>query len=362
MIMSEPQEQRKPTWKRVVKIVVIVLIVLLLVLLAAASVVFIYVDRMMDKMNYVTGDSTVSPEVASSIDEEEWITIDPNDTTPTVDISDITIPTAPSEPADQGDHVVNIMLVGQDARPGEPPQRSDSMILVTFNKSTGEIMLTSFLRDQYVDIPGYGKTKLCHAYSYGGMTLLNQTISNHYGVEIDGNVTIGLEGFKEIIDMLGGVELYLTEKETKAINAVSDGTWAIPMKDGVQRLNGVQALRFSRLRHIDSDFQRTDRQRRVILALIEAYKDKTLPEMMAILEEVMPLITTNIPKDMIYWYAWTLFPMLSNSTVGSQRLPASGTFNAGLIKVSEGYMASCQYNIDFEANRRILEKLFDEIP
>lgn len=358
--MSEPQEGRKPVWKRVVKIIVIVLVVLLLVLLALASVLFIYVDKMMDKMNYVSGDTTVSPEVATSIDMEEWISIPSDGTEPVVDATDITFATEPAPPEEQGDHIINILLVGQDARPGEPPQRSDSMIMATFNKSTGKITLTSFMRDQYVQIPGYGNTKLCHAYSYGGMTLLNQTLYDHYGVEIDGNITVNFSGFADIVNMLGGVEIYLSQEEATALNRLSGGNWKL--KEGINLLTGNQALRYSRLRHIDSDFQRTDRQRKVLLSLIEAYKDRPLGEMMAILEEVLPLITTNIPKDRIYRYAIDLFPMLTNSKVGSQRLPATGTFQSGLIKVSEGYMASCQYNIDFAANRKILKELFNEDP
>lgn len=358
--MSESQQERKPTWKRAVKITVIILIVLVLLLTAAASVVFLYVDRMMDKLNYVTGDFTVSPEEASSIDKEEWVTIDPEGTEPVVDATDVTITTEPAPPEEQGDNIINIMLVGQDARPGEPPQRSDSMIMVTFNKMTGEVMLTSFLRDQYVQIPGYGNTKLCHAYAYGGMNLLNKTLANHYGVEIDGNVTINFEGFEEIIDMLGGVEIDLSAEEARAMSNLVAGKWWLT--EGTQTLTGEQALKYARLRHIDSDFQRTERQRKVIISIIEAYRDMSLEDMLAILEETLPLITTNIPKDRIYRYAVSLFPMLTKAKLGSQRLPAQGTFKAGLIRVSEGYMASCQYNIDFAANRKILEKIFDDIP
>lgn len=358
--MSDAPKEKKPLWKRIIKIVLIVLVVLISLLLVAASIVFIYVDNLMDKMNYVTGDTSVPLEIATSIDMEEWITIDPEDTTPVVDADDVIFPTEPAPPEEQGDHIINVLLVGQDARPGEPPQRSDSMIMITFNKITGQIMLTSFTRDQYVQIPGYGNTKLCHAYSYGGMTLINQTLYNQYGIEIDGNVTISFEGFEKIIDMLGGVEIELSAAEAKALNNLVAGKWSL--KEGKQTLTGLQALRYSRLRHIDSDFQRTERQRKVILSVIEAYKNKPLGEMMSLLEEILPLISTNIPKDRIYRYAVSLFPMLTGSTVGSQRLPADGTFQSGLIKVSEGYMASCQYNIDFEANRKILAALFDEIP
>jgi LCP family protein required for cell wall assembly len=345
--------------KKILMITGIVVAVLLLLLLIAGLASFFYMDGMLDKMNYDTAYTTVTPEVATSIDQEEWVPIPTDDTTPTVDIGDITFPDDLPDGDEQGDHIVNIMIVGQDARPGEPPQRSDSMILMTFNKASGEITLTSFLRDQYVQIPGFGKTKLCHAYSYGGMPLLNQTLYNHYGIEVDGNVTLSFEGFAEIIDLLGGVDIELTQEEATALNQLeSKQNWGL--KAGMQRLTGKQALRYSRLRHIDSDLQRTERQRKVIMSVIAAYKNCTLTEMTYILEKTMPMITTNIPKERIYRYAFSLFPMFATSKINSQRLPANGTFQSGLIRVSEGYMASCQYNIDFEANRKYLEKIFDE--
>jgi LCP family protein required for cell wall assembly len=345
--------------KKILMITGIVVAVLLLLLLIAGLASFFYMDGMLDKMNYDTVYTTVTPEAATSIDQEEWVPIPTDDTTPTVDIGDIIFPDDLPDVDEQGDHIVNIMIVGQDARPGEPPQRSDSMILMTFNKASGEITLTSFLRDQYVQIPGFGKTKLCHAYSYGGMPLLNQTLYNHYGIEVDGNVTLSFEGFAEIIDLLGGVDIELTQDEATALNQLeSKQNWGL--EAGMQRLTGKQALRYSRLRHIDSDFQRTERQRKVIMSVIAAYKNCTLTEMTYILEKTMPMITTNIPKERIYRYAFSLFPMFATSKINSQRLPANGTFQSGLIRVSEGYMASCQYNIDFEANRKYLEKIFDE--
>ena len=346
--------------KKTLKIIGIVLAILLLLAFALAGVAFLYVDSMLGKMNYIASDTTITPEEASSIDREEWITTSPDDDSPVVDPTDVTFPSDLPEMEEQGKDIVNIMLVGQDARPGEPAQRSDSMILMTFNKKTQEITLTSFLRDQYVQIPGFGRTKLCHAYSYGGMTLLNETIENHYGVEIDGNVTLNFEGFEKIIDMLGGVEITLTKEEAIAMNNLVAGKWWL--LEGTHTLTGEQALLYSRLRHIDSDFKRTERQRKVIMSVINAYKNCSLSELLAVLEETMPLITTNIPKSTIYSYAFHLFPMLSGVQMKTQQMPASGTFQSGLIKVSEGYMASCQFNIDFAANREILNKIFDDIP
>lgn len=347
--------------KKTLKIIGIVLVVLLLLALALAGAVFLYVDSMLGKMNYIASDTTVTPQEASSIDQEEWITTAPGDDSPVIDPSDVTFPSDLPGMEEQGKDIVNIMLVGQDARPGEPAQRSDSMILMTFNKKTQQITLTSFLRDQYVQIPGFGRTKLCHAYSYGGMTLLNATIENHYGIEIDGNVTLNFEGFEKVIDMLGGVEITLSEAEAKAVNNLAlSQKWNLVA--GTHRLTGKQALVYSRLRHIDSDFKRTERQRKVILSVIEAYKNCSLAELLEVLDETMPLITTNIPKSSIYSHAFNVFPMLSGAQTKTMQMPAAGTFQSGLIKVSEGYMASCQYNIDFSTNREILNKIFDDQP
>lgn len=356
--MSKPQKKRKSSGKRITLIILCVVLALILVFLSIAGVVLNYFDRSLDKMNYVTGHHTVSPEDASSMAMDEWISIDPNDTRPYVSWEDLTLPTEVTTPTGQGEHIVNILLVGQDARKGQATQRSDAMIMMTFNKSTGEITLTSFMRDQFVNIPGYGYTKLCHAYQYGGMNLLNQTLFNHFGVEIDGNVEVNFSGFAEIIDLLGGVEIKLTQKEADKLNE-QEG-WSL--KPGLQRLNGKEALRYSRLRQIDSDFKRTERQRKVLLSLINAYKNRPVTEMVKLLDKILPLITTNIPKEQIKSYVVELFPMLANVSVGSQRIPAKGTFSSGLVEISEGYMASCQYNIDFEANRKILDEMFDEIP
>ena len=372
--------------KKTIKIIAIVLAVLLLLVVAVAGVAFLWLDKTLDRMNYTPSDTTIGYVQATIIEREdgiimetdpdtgetipmatdpdtgEWVPVESLPTGPVVDVEDLYFPEGWELPdmEDQGKDIVNIMLVGQDARPGEAAQRSDAMIMMTFNRKTGQIFLTSFLRDQYVQIPGFGSTKLCHSYSYGGMTLLNETVKNHYGIEVDGNVTFNFEGFEQIIDMLGGVEIELSAAEAKALNDLVAGKWSL--KEGKQVLTGKQALRYSRLRHIDSDFQRTERQRKVILSIIDAYKGCTISEMMKILEEAMPLITTNIPKNQIYTYAFQLFPMLSGAQMKTQQIPAAGTFSSGLVQVSENYMASCQYNIDFAANREILNKIFDDIP
>lgn len=339
----DEHKRKKPVWKRVLLVIGIVLFVLLLILLASAGAVLNYMDGMMDKMNYVTGDTTVSPEVATSIDQEEWIPIPSDVTDPVVDWSDVTFTTQPASPEELGDHVVNILLVGQDARPGEPPQRSDSMIMITFNKITGQIMLTSFTRDQYVQIPGFGATKLCHAYAYGGMTLLNQTIYDHYGVEIDGNVTVSFEGFAGIVDMLGGVDVNMTEAEAKEIRRLSGGKWKLT--PGMNHLTGEQALAYSRIRYIgNGDFERTDRQRKVLTALLDKCRDMSIPELNDLLWTALPMLSTDLTDVQIISYALELLPLIKDLKVQTQRIPADGTFQFANIKNMEVLLPNLEKN------------------
>lgn len=349
--MSEPRKKRR-SGKRTALIVICVILAFILAGIAAAA---IYIDYLYNRMEYVgPNGSTVSPEIASSIAQGEHVEIPPDNTDPIFDKEDITFQPDDTDHEGQGEHVVNIMLVGQDAREGESTQRSDSMILVTFNKSKETITLTSFMRDQYVQIPGYGATKLCHAYQYGGMSLLNQTIYNHFGVEIHGNLEVDFTGFEEIIDLLGGVDIELTSKEAKYLRQA--GGWDV--YKGMNRLPGDCALLYARLRSIDTDYRRAERQRNVMMSLMEEYKSQSYVKMVSLLNEILPLVKTNMTKAEIANYALDLFPMLSNAAIETNRIPVDGTFKGGYIRVYEGLDLWCQLNIDFAANREVLEEIF----
>ena len=350
-------KKRRGGWKRTV---LIVLIVVLALLLAAIVGIAIYADSLLGKIHYIdpSNEATMSPSDASNVilNDPDAVTVDPNSTDPVVRPEDIVIPEEPVDPLEQGIHVLNIMLVGQDRRSGQDRQRSDTMVLVTFNQSKKTITLTSFMRDQFVNIPGYGKTKLNHAYQYGGMNLLKQTIFNHYGVEIHGMIEVDFSGFEDIIDLLGGVDIELTKKEAKYLNRVGD--WSLSA--GMERLTGAQALRYARLRSIDSDYKRAERQRNVLNSIIQEYKTQSLSQMLALLDDILPMITTNIPKSDLTRYATGLFPMIAGAQVNTLRIPVDNTFTGGMIRVSEGLNLWCQYNIDFEENRDILAELFEE--
>ncbi len=348
------EKKKMPRWAKIVLIVIAAILALLMILAGAAA---IYIDALLGKINYRTTHPSLTPEEASSVAQENWETIPSDDTTPMAD--DVTEPTAPTatDPVEEDpdmSHIVNILLIGQDRRPGEGTQRSDSMILVTFNKSTGNITLTSIMRDQNVHIPGYGSDKLNHAYQYGGMPLLDQTLYDHFGIVVDGNVEVDFSGFQQVIDLLGGVDVTLTEAEAEYLR----NGCKMDVQAGLNHLDGAGALNYARLREIDSDYRRASRQRNVLIAIFEKYKSKDLATMLSLMDQILPLLTTDLSKDQIVGLALEVFPMLAGAQIDTLRIPADGTFQSGYVQVSPTYRTWYQYNIDFEANRKLLEEIF----
>ena len=140
----------------------------------------------------------------------------------------------------RGSGIINILLIGQDRREGEDSKqaRSDSMILCSFNQKTGQITMTSFLRDLYIPIPGHGSNRINAAYAIGGMELLRQTIQEDFQVYIDGCVEVDFVQFTQIIDLLGGVQISLRQDEAEIINQETGSS----LTEGEQLLKGAQAL------------------------------------------------------------------------------------------------------------------------
>lgn len=382
----EETTQKKGTVKRVV---LIVLILLLSLFILTAAVAMIYLNHLLNQINRVdpeleytlssseaedfleTDPDLVPTEPGSSetypdINDIIFPTYDPNPTQPS--LPDHSIPTDPTEPSTQptepapqiyGDHLVNILLVGQDRREGQGRQRSDTMILVSFNKSDSTITLTSFMRDMYVQIPGYKPNRLNAAYAFGGMKLLYETMELNFGVKIDGMVEVDFSGFTTIIQRLGGVTVMLNEAEAKYLNDLYEAKFLdSPVVVGQNRLDAKQAQVYVQLREIDSDYHRTERQREVISSLIQDYKDQPLDQMLVLLEDLLPYVTTDLSNTQILGYAMDLFPMLTSSQINTLRLPLNGTYQSGLVHIREGFYAWLQYNIDFAANREALFEIF----
>ena len=368
------------------RVILTVLGILLLLILLIAACAMIYVNHMLNKINRVDPDLeyTLSSSAAEDFmqSDPDLVTLPSDHSQPTVNMEDLTFPpsilgpddptnpdtTEPNQKPDEpeidlsdiyGDHLINVLLVGQDRRAGQGRQRSDSMILVSINKSNNTITLTSFMRDQYVQIPGYKPNKLNAAYAFGGMQLLTKTLKLNFGVEISGIVEVDFGGFERVIDLLGGVDVTLTEKEADYLN----GLYNVKLLDspvvvGKNHLDAAQALAYVGVREIDNDYARARRQRTVIMAIIEAYKEQPLDEMLGLLDEILPLISTNLTNSQILGYAVDCFPMLASANVQTLRIPVEGTFVGGLVQVRPGVYSWFQHSIDFDANREVLFDIF----
>ena len=203
------------------------------------------------------------------------------------------------------DYLKNILLIGVDAREGEEAEktRSDTMMLVTIDTRNRQIKLTSFLRDMYLEIPGYREDKLNAAQSHGGTQLLVDTLEYNFKVDIDNYMLVSFDMFTAIIDELGGVDVEITDKEAKYINSKDhmsrDDGFAFPetLSGGMQHFTGAQALWYSRMRYLDSDFMRTQRQRKVITAIVKEAVGQSPFALLDMVEKVMPMVKTDLTED-----------------------------------------------------------------
>ena len=214
-------------------------------------------------------------------------------------------------------NVINVLLIGEDDE--DNSHRSDSAILVTVNKKTRQIVLTSFLRDSYtyMNIAGqdrYDKTN--HAYSWGGAAKLMEVLSDNYKIEIDHFVTINYRSFIEAVDTLGGVNVMVTEAEANFMNRT---TKMKGFESGPSvRLDGEHALVFARIRKLDGEPERTERQRRLITAVLTSIKGSSLAELNNAVDTFLPFVTTNYNRSEIFSLAakaategWLKFEIVS---------------------------------------------------
>lgn len=225
--------------------------------------------------------------------------------------------------------ILNILLVGQDKREDEEVTRSDSMILCTFNKATKELTMTSFLRDLYVEIPGHASNRINAAYALGGIQLLKQTLSHNFAIQLDGTVEVDFSQFASIIDTLGGVEITLRSDEARVVNRETGSS----LSKGTHLLTGAQALAYSRIRKLDTDgdFSRTNRQRKVMTALMDAYRGLSVKDVVPLAAKLLPLLTTDMNNGQILGCAMEVLPYLSQAQIVSQHVPAEGTYTDATI-------------------------------
>jgi len=255
------------------------------------------------------------------------------------------------------DSWTNILLLGCDSYTTKEQQRTDSMIILSVNTETSEIKMTSLMRDTWIKVPGKKSSrKLTELCAVGGPELTIRAINENFGMNIDKYALISMAGIAEIIDLLGGLDLDITEAERKALNK---GLFDLSGLSGMEKLqesgegvhlNGNQATAYARIRKIDSDYVRTERQRIVLLAMAEKIKAGTNAiTIISVVETLMEYIETNLSLVEIMSLAG-IGLSADLSQVQELRLPADGTFKSGTF---DGIWC---IKPNFEKNARILKE------
>ena len=244
--------------------------------------------------------------------------------------------------------VVNVLLVGSDSRdPDAEMGRSDTMMLVSFNKAEEKATVISFLRDSLVEIDGHGQSKLGHTFAYGGVGLTINTLNKQFDLDIQNYIIINFENLVGIIDELGGIRINLTEEEAEYYrsNGMPD------IQAGDVTLTGSQALAHARNRSLDNDFGRTRRQRSVLYGIYNKVMEEKDPQaIMSLITYCMGQVSTNMSVTELYDIA---VDVMSVEHLRTQQtaIPQDGTYEFGT------YEGMSVLNLDIEANKEYIKEL-----
>jgi len=203
----------------------------------------------------------------------------------------------------------NIALLGIDARSDTfgTGNRSDCIMILSLNEKTKDVKIASVYRDTYLNIDGHGLDKVTHAYSYGGPKLALNTLNKNLDLNITEFVAINFDTVRVVVDSIGGVEIPINSQEVKYINGYINGlnkqfgtSSANITTPGTYKLDGVQALAYSRIRYTDGgDYKRTERMRDVFMAVFKKAKTMNISELNNLANTILPHVSTNISENEI---------------------------------------------------------------
>ena len=335
--LAPKPEKKGKAWVKVL------LIVLAVVLLLGAAIGGFYLSKLNKIKRPDWGDNNLSSDDLAGLLVE-----DPTETTAATQPPETTEP-KPTEP-DYGTtgKIINVLLVGQDARPGEDSKNADTMILVSVNKETKKITMISFLRDSLVYIDSFmdkdgithnGRTKmtLCYALGYkwgNAFEMIDGVIERNFGAKVDYNIEVDMDAFDACINALHGVTITLTEDEAKYMNDYFKDYDDRNYQEGENKLDGWAAEVYVRTRHSnngDNDFNRTDRQRAVIAQVLEKVKGMSLLEINSLVDELLPYVTIDMTNTEITNCITELLPLLPQMSLESLQCPNEDMDRRGKI-------------------------------
>lgn len=256
--------------------------------------------------------------------------------------------------------IKNIALFGIDSADGVG--RSDSMMIATIDPVHDKLKITSLMRDSYVNIEGYGYDKLNHAYAFGGPELSIKTINQTFGLNIEEFVAVDFASLPKIIDILGGLELDITDEELEYINGYiddinsKDGTYSPHISyAGPQLVDGVQALAYSRIRYTSGgDYERTQRHRTVLEGLFNKALQVSPAQYPSIITNMLPYVKTNLGTTNIISLA-TKVATMGGGSLEQDRFPRDG--------YGQGQMIDGVYYLVFDeaaTKQQMMDYIFDD--
>lgn len=328
---SDNGEKKRISAKKVGCLSCSAVLLLMMILLVSVTAVFYHYYRMMD----IDEDDSVYFNTKVTFSDTEISEIPDGD----VVIQDGTV--------FKDTEVFNILLIGTDERTNgfSKNARADSIMLLSLDNSTKTIRLVSLERGMLVSIPGHKNDILTHTFRYGGSKLLMQTVRTHFKVDVDKYIRVNFSMFQKLVDEVGGVDVTLTEKEAYGLNTSSNhNTWKIKRKvhAGINHFDGYEALQYARLRWIDDDFHRIERQRKMIIAIKENLTGLSVSDLKDISADCLPYVQTNLTAiefaDLLI-----RMPGYFDNEVVQMTIPKKGTYKT-------------LGHVDFNENSKILNE------
>lgn len=288
-------------WHKVNKRLLRTLAIILGVIILVGAAGTLYVSAKLNKISYESSKEAEplpvpSEEVISAVEETPVPTVVPED------IGIIGSSDPPEGDVFVDKDIVNLLLIGTDGALGGPgdPGRADCVMLCSLNKKTGDVKLISFERGISVQFDIYPYSEiLTHTYAWGGSALVQEMIEKYFLVDILGYIHVNYDSFITGVDAIGGVDLDLTELEAAALNeeTYTNAATRVRVQEGINHLDGYDALQYSRLRFVDSDWVRIERQRNVVQAALRQAKMLSLVQLNNVADKMLPLIETNLSKS-----------------------------------------------------------------
>ncbi len=344
---EQPKSARRYTVKRVLLFLLLGLVILFCIMILVAASLF---HRYYSLMEYESVDTSIPsltneeisqileqlygdespPAIGSELQEESRTALDESMSQWQEEI----------EYTEEEEELSNILVIGTDNREAGQSARSDTMILVSINRKTGKVSLISLLRDIYLTIPGYPNNRLNASFAFGGVSLLEQTIRENFGIHIDRYIAIDFSAFQEIIDLLGGIQLELTEQDCANVFPGKE------LSAGSYTLNGKEALLYARWRHGSSDFNRTERQRIVMQTVINRLLSMSFSELTGVMEQTLPKVRTDLTETDCYSILLHV-KSLASYRFDTAYIPFAGTWEYATID------GRSVLTLDLSENRRL---------